>query len=136
MTICHSLPCSIDYSGRASVDTYFRPASVSENGQQFQAASFRGRGLLAAPSTPAVGLILQPHDHHGQQQVVKGSFREMVEWHHTHQVSAIPSGRGRMQTAKDWMEVAAALHAPISSSPVDDDSSSPPTATMTQDKDP
>jgi Ribonuclease H2 non-catalytic subunit (Ylr154p-like) len=133
MTICHSLPCSIDYSGRASVDTYFRPASVSENGQQFQAASFRGRGLLAAPSTPVVGLILHPRDH---GQVVKGSFREIVEWHHTHQVSAIPS-RGRIQTAKDWMEVAAALHAPIS--PIDDDSSSPPaaaTTTMTQDKDP
>jgi hypothetical protein len=131
MTICHNLPCSIDYKGRAPVDTYFRPAVIStsetDDGEQpqYQAAMFRGRGLLAARAVPVAGLILQPDsvsdDAGRRNNVVVGTFHEIVEWHHTHQIDAIPRHGSRVQKAKDWMEVAAALHAPIKCDTKDDD---------------
>jgi Ribonuclease H2 non-catalytic subunit (Ylr154p-like) len=45
---CHALPCSIDYSGKAPVADYFRPAPIDGgDGTLYQAATLRGRALLA-----------------------------------------------------------------------------------------
>lgn len=104
MTVCHSLPCSIDHSGRASVDTYFRPTKISDDGHL--AATFRGRGLLAPPPTPVRGHVIQANG------TIEGKFTEMVEWHHTHLPDAIPR-ETKLKIATDWIEVAAAVHAPL-----------------------
>lgn len=51
---CHSLPCKVDFSGRAPVEVYFSPQIVGEDRKleekkdQIYSAHFRGRQLLAA----------------------------------------------------------------------------------------
>jgi hypothetical protein len=42
----HSLPCYINYSGPAPVETFFQPESLNINGIHSKAATFRGHLLL------------------------------------------------------------------------------------------
>ena len=134
-TTCHALPCNIDYTGRAPVDAYFRPAPItlplkggdhdddaSSTRPQYQAATFRGRGLLArCPDTEGdkskkfQGLVLSNHNNDGGQQQLQTvqTFDSLIEWHHEHFTSAVDQKPSRLQTAVDWLETASALHAPI-----------------------
>lgn len=65
-TTCHSLPCTIEYTGKAPVYLYFQPETLTNPAEQaddgahdaddttkpaMQAAQFRGRGLLAPAAT-------------------------------------------------------------------------------------
>jgi hypothetical protein len=145
---CHALPCNIDFSGKAPTDVYFRPTKVVDdhtneaaevkNGKgtsvfpQYQAATFRGRGLLAIQnnddgpsSTQALeGRFLQVGDasstNPNEEQIIQqvAQFSQMTEWYHDHDLTSVEqkSSRpenSRVQTAMDWIETAEALHAPI-----------------------
>jgi len=132
-TTCHALPCNIEYTGKAPVDVYFRPAPIIHDeergdGEQqhssFQAATLRGRGLLAEncsdPNMVVHGRLLSVIDGHGgadpnkkQQRVLEtvATFDRLTEWHHEHLVQT--KKESRLRTALDWMETAAALHTPL-----------------------
>jgi hypothetical protein len=133
---CHALPCKIEFTGKAPVYLYFQPQSQSvendtnsssgSSSTSFQAAQFRGRGLLAcnssnAPTPPETAL-------HGRMLTVnsdktgvsvQASFEHLTEWHHEHQPAAVQQASklsknpSRVQLAQDWFSVAAALHAPV-----------------------
>jgi len=112
-TTCHALPCNIDYTGKAPVDVYFRPAPVND---EYQAATLRGRGLLA-PTSKEDDSQWQGHvltkDHATNKLKTVTTFEHLAEWHHEHLLSAMNQKESRLQTANDWMEVAKALHAPL-----------------------
>jgi hypothetical protein len=63
---CHALPCSIEFTGKAPVYLYFQPhpvendtsSSSGSSSASFQAAQFRGRGILATPVAVAVVVTL------------------------------------------------------------------------------
>jgi len=133
-TTCHALPCNIDYTGKAPVEVYFRPAPVLVQGEsgddeaqqppKYQAATLRGRGLLASAVNNSVGgssagsscqiqgCVLAKDDS-GQQLKTVTHFETLTEWHHEHSPVALAQKESRLRTAVDWLETAAALHAPI-----------------------
>jgi hypothetical protein len=142
---CHALPCKIEFTGRAPVHLYFQPQSVendtsSSSGSSstsFQAAQFRGRGLLAcsnstgtvSSSSSSISPTNPPETAlHGRMLAVnsdktgisvQASFEHLTEWHHEHQPAAVQQATklnknpSRVQLARDWFSVAAALHAPV-----------------------
>lgn len=132
---CHALPCKIEFTGKAPVYLYFQPQSVendasssSDSTASLQAAQFRGRGLLACntssysptdpPETALHGRMLTVNsDKTGVS--VQASFEQLTEWHHEHQPAAVQQAAklnknpSRVQRARNWFSVAAALHAPV-----------------------
>ena len=135
-TTCHALPCKIEFTGKAPVYLYFQPQSVESgtssstgsSSTSFQAAQFRGRGLLAcnnssnsptnSPETAMHGRMLTVNsDKTGV--TVQASFDHLTEWHHEHQPAAVQQATklnknpSRIQLARDWFSIAAALHAPV-----------------------
>jgi hypothetical protein len=132
-TTCHGLPCNIDYTGRAPVDVYFRPTALPDG--KFQAATFRGRGLLAnAPveegsmndnesnTNPSLnGYLFEIVSAEvGEKQLRSvASFDRFTEWHHEHHLNTVAQkesasqGCTRLGNALDWIEIATALHAPL-----------------------
>lgn len=121
-TTCHSLPCNIEYSGKAPVNVYFQPAELEDG--KYQAATFRGRGLLAkndvGNSTVKVeGRLLQvvsSSSSDTKQLKEVATFDQYTEWYHEHQVQAVEqraTSANRWSTALEWMEIAVALHAPL-----------------------
>jgi hypothetical protein len=134
---CHALPCKIEFTGKAPVYLYFQPQSVENDttssssgisSTSFQAAQFRGRGLLACnssskspthpPETALHGRMLTVNsDKTGVS--VQASFEHLTEWHHEHQPAAVQQATklnknpNRVQLARDWISIAAALHAPV-----------------------
>jgi hypothetical protein len=126
---CHALPCKIEFTGKAPVYLYFQPQSVesdasssSDSSPTFQAAQFRGRGLLAcnssSPETTLHGRMLTVNSDK-TAVTVQASFDQLTEWHHEHQPAAVQQATklnknpSRVQLARDWFSVAAALHAPV-----------------------
>jgi hypothetical protein len=100
---CHWMPCSISYDGVAPIQMLFNPELVHTNDNQNlhqqaeeekndlissyqQAASFRGRGLLAqgAYELPEgiVGSVLIPSEVDKSRLHQGESFREVLEWEH------------------------------------------------------
>lgn len=136
---CHSLPCKIEFTGKAPVCLYFQPQSVendtssnSNSGSSstlFQAAQFRGRGLLAfSSSSNSPPTHPQETELHGRLLTVnsdktgvsvQATFEHLTEWHHEHQPAAVHQATklnknpNRVQLARDWFAIAAALHAPV-----------------------
>ena len=126
--VCHTLPCSIDYTG--TVDgSQFQPTKLVED-EEIEAVCLRGRGLLArAPSTSipsnnASGRVFQvqeqqqePQDHQEGSTVLKEipslRFSSVQEWHHEHNPTAVSLKSSRMNDALEWCAVAQALHAPL-----------------------
>lgn len=109
--ICHSLPCSIAYSGRAPIQSSsFQPQPLKDDA--VQTAMFRGRGLLAHhPATPVQGRVVQQNQ---TTATTLEKFDGYVEWVHTHQPEFLQTNRNsRSRTAQEWMTVATALHAPV-----------------------
>jgi hypothetical protein len=143
-TTCHALPCNIEFTGKAPVYLYFQPHSVESDASSssgsssnsFQAAQFRGRGLLAcsnsnstvADSSSNSPTHPQETELHGRMLTVnsdktgvsvQASFEHLTEWHHEHQPAAVHQATklnknpNRVQLARDWFPIAAALHAPV-----------------------
>jgi hypothetical protein len=106
-TECHILPCSIDYTGKAPVSVYFQPTPFQEG--LYQAAQFRGRGLLALEPVAVSGRLLNVKDN---KVTTQASFDRITEWQHVHQTAALTSS-GRVQRALDWNEIASALHSKL-----------------------
>jgi hypothetical protein len=135
-TTCHGLPCNIDYTGRAPIDVFFRPTALPDG--KFQAATFRGRGLLANAPVDDDGTVndtnvesntnpsLNGHlfeivsaEGGGKQLRSVASFDRFTEWHHEHHLKSVAQkesashGCTRLGNALDWIEIAAAMHAPL-----------------------
>lgn len=114
--VCHSLPCSIDYSGRAPVSSFFQPVPLSDP-KNVQAATLRGRGLLARhPAIPVHGRVVTTstrNDTNVKLVKTKERFDGYSEWKHAHQPDALWTRESRIETAQEWMQLAAAIHAPI-----------------------
>jgi len=121
---CHILPCAVDYTGPAPVRRYFRPQTLEPRRRRgdplVQAAQFRGRGLLAGPAVAVSGQVWEledrKHDHGAPTQTVHrlAQFSRVTEWQHAHLVEQVQQQHGnRVQRALEWMELAAALHAPL-----------------------
>lgn len=140
--VCHMLPCSIDYSGRAHGAThFFRPMPIHQdnNGdtteKQILAAALRGRGLLGqvtsldgfasqeeekqdkdAQRSSSSCLRLFKVDPNGVGLTVQGPpMHSVVDWQHEHNPTNLTtsSKKSRLATAKAWMQVAQALHDPL-----------------------
>lgn len=120
---CHMLPCSIDYQGMASSHVYFRP--VEADGVVH--STFRGRGLLAlAPlvttnadksndcekSGVLSAALLSVQNQHLQ---IKADIDHILEWHHEYNPETLflETNTSRVEVAKEWSEVAFALHESI-----------------------
>jgi hypothetical protein len=142
---CHALPCSIEFTGKAPVYLYFQPhpvendtsSSSGSSSTSFQAAQFRGRGLLACSSNTIsnTGSGSSDSPTHPPEKALQGrllavnsdktgvsvqaTFEHLTEWHHEHQPAALQQATqpnknpNRVQLARDWFPVAAALHAPV-----------------------
>jgi hypothetical protein len=132
--ICHAVPCNIGYTGPApGVDVYFRPVPITnaatkpndgmdenEPAPKYQAATIRGRGLLAklgssdGNCTKVRGHVFQvkacnpgsTHDsvtnrintNDGIESELRClqsilSFDQYTEWHHEHQTSVLEQSR-------------------------------------------
>lgn len=108
---CHILPCNIEESLMAPTHIYFRP--VAADGYS---STFRGRGLTAQGKTSANLALLSHTSSNGQKIAVKASIDNILEWHHEHDVGAIriqDQSSSRVHVAKEWSELAEALHDPI-----------------------
>jgi hypothetical protein len=95
----------------------------------YQAASIRGRGLLTKVDDRSLvhGHLMKVQSSsissrldHGEIKEVRGlqsvrSFGRYLEWHHEHQTSVLQNMRreSKMDRAREWMETAEALHAPL-----------------------
>jgi hypothetical protein len=147
-SVCHALPCKIEFTGKAPVYLYFQPHAVENDtssssssssssgssSSSFQAAQFRGRGLLACSSSSTTDSSSNSPTHpqepvlHGRLLAVnsdktgvsvQANFEHLTEWHHEHQPAAVQQATklnknpNRVQLARDWFSVAAALHAPV-----------------------
>jgi hypothetical protein len=140
---CHALPCNIEFTGKAPVYLYFQPHSVENDtssstgssSASFQAAQFRGRGLLACSSNTGSSSSSSDSPTHPPETALQGrlltvnsdktgvsvqaSFEHLTEWHHEHQPAALQQATqlnknpNRVQLARDWFPIAAALHAPV-----------------------
>lgn len=139
---CHILPCSLDFTGPAPVRRYFQPqtlqsrrsssSSSSTGDAPVQAAQFRGRGLLAGPAVAVSGQVWELEDRRddsnpgGTAITCLAQFSHVTEWQHAHlveqvqqqqqqqqQPTLVRSDGNRVQRALEWMELAAALHAPL-----------------------
>jgi len=107
-TVCHWLPCNIDYDGMAPVHQYFAPQEVEEN---VHGAQLRGRGLLSVlpenQEQTMEGAVLSFTN--GGKIHSHGSFQEIREWHHEHSIPAAKREQSLVQTAHDWCQVARAV---------------------------
>lgn len=116
-TVCHWLPCTMDYDGMAPVHMYFAPQSVDDNNEiHAKAAQLRGRGLLSVQtkthrSEQSGGAVLSVSNggaiHH------QASFQEIHEWHHEHSIAAARRQVSQLQNAKNWCQVARAVRVVI-----------------------
>lgn len=138
---CHILPCTVDYTGPAPVRRYFQPQTLSSRRGRtgdapVQAAQFRGRGLLAGTAVAVSGQVWELEDckdddgRTTERNVTRlAQFSHVTEWQHAHLVeqvqqqqqqkpTSVRSDGNRVQRAREWMELAAALHTPL---PVEED---------------
>ncbi|CAB9513330.1 Ribonuclease H2 non-catalytic subunit (Ylr154p-like) [Seminavis robusta] len=123
---CHSLPCKIDFNGRAPVEVYFSPQEIPHEKNDDAivcAAQFRGRQLLAVKPPPhqqttMAGRLLEidackARNSEGKVRV-KAKFNSILEWKHEHDIGTVQnnhsSGNSRVRTAMEWCDVAHALH--------------------------
>lgn len=126
---CHSLPCNIDFAGRAPVEVYFTPHLVSDDTNQgnsenrhtkVYSSQFRGRQLLAldpmrqhSNSVPIQGRLLEvdackPSSSDEKIQV-KGKFSSIFEWKHENEPAVLQSSsldKSRVGAALQWCDVA------------------------------
>lgn len=116
-TVCHWIPCNVDYDGMAPVHMYFAPQPLSNDNDEIQAAQFRGRGLISVRQDTVQGAILSFTSEGTVQQ--QASFGGIREWHHEHTVAAAQRATSQVQRAQEWYQVARAAHDPI---PVDEGS--------------
>ena len=108
MKVCHSVPCSIDYTGKAGVDAYFQPTPVGD-AKQTMAASLRGRGLLATPPTAVQGRVYQVSASNTLKQT--NEFTHLYEWQHEHSPDVVHRNQATpLQQLQRWQQVAEALH--------------------------
>jgi hypothetical protein len=133
---CHALPCKIEFTGKAPVYLYFQPqsvendtsSSIGSSSASFQAAQFRGRGLLACNNSSNSPTHAPESELHGRMLTVnsdktsvsvQASFEHLTEWHHEHQPAAVQQATklnknpSRVQLARDWFSIATALHLPV-----------------------
>lgn len=107
-TLCHWLPCNMEYDGMAPVHQYFAEQALSDD---IHAAQLRGRGLLAvvnnASSNMMQGAVLTFHNNGDIQK--QASFDHIREWHHEHSIPAVKRASSQVQTANDWCQVARAV---------------------------
>ena len=124
-TVCHMLPCSIDFSGRVQgAQHFFQPTLLDEDcpkaEDQLFAGTFRGRGMLGQKNTstsPTCQTSLRVFRLGvGDLGVtVEGStIEEVVEWQHEHHPGNLNIAKSRLSTARSWCEVAQAMHEPLS----------------------
>jgi hypothetical protein len=145
-TTCHVLPCNIEFTGMAHTHVYFDPVAMTaqdwEDGQAFQAATFRGRGLLAMKnneyntkrdcSASSIGNDDDKNNNgsmqgavfaiDGQNVTVKATFDHMLEWHHEHNLQSVRFAASRTSTeqptmnrirmAHEWSQIAQAVRHP------------------------
>jgi Ribonuclease H2 non-catalytic subunit (Ylr154p-like) len=127
-TTCHVLPCNIEFTGMAQTHVYFDPVAMKaqdwQDGQDFQAATFRGRGLLAMKNNEYnniprdsssgnndddennnIGSIMQGAVFaiDGQDVTVKAIFDHMLEWHHEHNLQSVRYAASRTSTEQPTM---------------------------------
>ena len=103
-SVCHWMPCSISYDGLAPIQMLFHPEPVVQetaandgnvltyedesdlSPSKPQAASFRGRGLLARNTHKLpegfVGSVLIPSEADKSRLHKGNSFTEILEWEH------------------------------------------------------
>jgi hypothetical protein len=106
-TICHVLPCNMDYHGMAPSHVFFKPAMVEPG---ICASTFRGRGLLGKTNeTTAEGAMLLEVNH--GKLYVKSNIDEVMEWQHEHNLDVLKfdDESSRFQVAQSWGEVASAV---------------------------
>jgi hypothetical protein len=133
---CHSLPCNIDYTGPApGVDVYFQPMDLPTSSQAekvpnatYQAVSLRGRGLLSKVDdrNTVNGHVMRLQSNLSSDGVKEERnlqsiryFDKYLEWHHEHQTSVLQNLRSgsKLDRAREWMDTAEALHAPLPCAP-------------------
>ena len=118
-SICHVLPCNIDYTG-AIDGRSFQPQTLEHESPTVQAVNLRGRGLLAsAPATAIRSDVATGHIWQVQSETVlvnsTWTFDAVQEWHHEHIPASVnaPLTDSRIEDAVEWCQVAQALHAPL-----------------------
>lgn len=109
-TICHWLPCNMEYDGMAPVHQYFTPQALEE---MIYAAQLRGRGLLSVVSSKQqeknnIQGVLLSFQNGGSIQT-QASFGEIREWQHEHSIAAARREPSQVQMAHDWCHVARAV---------------------------
>jgi Ribonuclease H2 non-catalytic subunit (Ylr154p-like) len=107
-TICHVLPCNIEYNGMAPSHVYFRPTEVEKG---ISAATFRGRGLLAKTANNNYNTKAMLLELDQGTLKVKSDIDEVMEWQHEHNLDALKydDTLSRFQVAHAWGEVASAV---------------------------
>jgi hypothetical protein len=115
-SVCHVLPCNIEYTGMAPTHVYFRP--VDHHDGNCYASMFRGRGLLAVnndsdagrPRPKVTGKLLSIENDELQ---VKSNFDKILEWQHQHHPGCLTydadNATSRVRLAQEWFEVALAV---------------------------
>ena len=116
----HYLPCTIDSNGEAPVNQYFVSTIRQQKGVQedFETATFRGRPLsgrevklpdgyrataLREEKTPTT-------DVEERKVTATVHFNQFHYWN----LETVPSKNDKLVQALQWIDVAAALHKPIS----------------------
>eukprot|EP00523_Entomoneis_sp_CCMP467_P001528 CAMPEP_0168748800 /NCGR_PEP_ID=MMETSP0724-20121128/16368_1 /TAXON_ID=265536 /ORGANISM="Amphiprora sp., Strain CCMP467" /LENGTH=178 /DNA_ID=CAMNT_0008796651 /DNA_START=41 /DNA_END=577 /DNA_ORIENTATION=- len=136
-TVCHILPCNIDYTGAVDgrqfepQSTMSTQASSSTAGPSttdgtnnpppsVEAVAVRGHGLLAQappiaiPPEVAVGHVWEVDESVPTlTHETALSFQHVQEWHHEHLPEALGLVHSRTEEAVEWCSLAQALHAPL-----------------------
>ena len=100
-TICHWIPCNIEYDGMAPVHIYFQHEEIMHD--SIFAASFRGRGLLSQSPQQVNGVVMQ----HGK---IVTNFSQLHEWEHESSPQLLHLHTSTSQIANDWMELNKVVH--------------------------
>ena len=111
----HCLPCRIEYDGDAAVEDYFLPRHLQNEMQgTFRGRLLRGESLELASGIAGI-VLKQTHPRRtkfcDQQNfaTVKGLFKGFTYWNH----DKATSKNDYLHRSMDWLDTAAALHAPL-----------------------
>lgn len=112
----HLLPCTIEHTGPAKVDSFFK-SSICSNGEGLS-ATFRGRelrGKLVSIPEGYTGLVLQePNRPFTEDQdrhlKISSKFDSFTYWN----LQTPPSDQDKLVRALQWAKLSSVIHAPVS----------------------
>ncbi|XP_015909787.2 ribonuclease H2 subunit C isoform X1 [Parasteatoda tepidariorum] len=113
---CHLMPCKINHNGKCNVANYFTPYIRVKD--EVLSCSMRGHPLLGQKIEVPVGykgVVVSENKKTAMSEEQRdfklvGSFKEFTFWNW----DKCPSDEDKIVKALQWMDVASAIHKPVS----------------------